>query len=75
MGQAQSLGSYWVLGLPSDAEEQLLAALRAVTPQQVQAVAAKYFGDDQLTVATLLPQPLPAGTPAAPAAAPAGRVH
>jgi len=30
------------------------------TPAQVQAVAAKYFGDDQLTVATLLPQPLDA---------------
>ena len=30
----------------------------AATPAQVQAVAAKYFGDDQLTVATLLPQPL-----------------
>ncbi len=76
MGQAQSLGSYWVLGLPSDAEDQLLAALRAVTVQQVQAVAAKYFGDDQLTVATLLPQPLPAGAKTAPAAAaPAGRVH
>jgi zinc protease len=25
--------------------------------EQVQAVAARYFGDDQLTVATLLPQP------------------
>ena len=25
---------------------------------EVQAVAAKYFGDDQLTVATLLPQPI-----------------
>jgi zinc protease len=32
--------------------------LRAVTAGQVQAVAAKYFGDDQLTVAVLLPQPL-----------------
>jgi hypothetical protein len=31
-----------------------------VTPEQVQQVAARYFGDDQLTVATLLPQPLDA---------------
>jgi zinc protease len=28
-----------------------------VTAEQVQAVAAKYFGDDQLTVATLHPLP------------------
>ena len=31
--------------------------LRGVTAAQVQAVAQKYFGDDQMTVATLLPQP------------------
>ena len=36
------------------------ALLRTVTPEQVQQVAARYFGDDQLTVATLLPQPLDA---------------
>ena len=35
----------------------MLERLRQVTPSQVQAVAAKYFGDDELTVATLLPQP------------------
>ncbi len=56
--QAQQLGSYWVFGMPLDAEERLLAQLRDITPQQVQAVAAKYFGDDALTVATLRPQPL-----------------
>jgi zinc protease len=41
-----------------DASGQLIARLRAVTAEQVQAVAAQYFGDDQLTVATLRPQPL-----------------
>jgi len=41
-----------------DSDEQLIARLRKVTSQQVQAVAAKYFGDDALTVATLLPQPI-----------------
>ena len=61
MGQAQSLGVYWAMGLPLDAEEKLLAALKTVTAADVKAVAAKYFGDDQLTVATLVPQPLPAG--------------
>ncbi|WP_296449228.1 M16 family metallopeptidase [Rhodoferax sp. UBA5149] len=56
--QARELGSNWVQGLPLDADEQLIARLRAVTADQVKAVAAKYFGDDQLTVAVLLPQPL-----------------
>ena len=58
MNQARELGSYWALGLPPDTGEQLLARLRQITPAQVQSVAARYFGDDQLTVATLLPQPL-----------------
>ncbi|GAB3363053.1 MULTISPECIES: M16 family metallopeptidase [Giesbergeria] len=56
--RAQDLGSSWVQGLPLDAEDQLLALLRTVTPEQVQAVAHRYFGDEQLTVATLVPQPL-----------------
>jgi zinc protease len=60
MSQAQELGGNWIQGFPLDANERLLALLRTVTPEQVQAVAAKYFGDDQLTVATLLPQPLDA---------------
>ena len=54
--QARSLGSYWVLGLPLDAGERLVQRLRSVTAEQVKAVAAKYFGDDQLTVALLRPQ-------------------
>ena len=56
--QARELGSNWVQGQPLDAGERLIARLRAVTPEQVKAVAAKYFGDDQLTVAILRPQPL-----------------
>jgi Predicted Zn-dependent peptidases len=58
MARAMDLGSNWVLGLPLDTEDRLLALLRSVTPQQLQQVAARYFGDDQLTVATLLPQPV-----------------
>ena len=57
MNQARELGSQWALGLPLDAAERLIQRLRAVTAQQVQAVAAKYFGDDRLTVAVLRPQP------------------
>ena len=56
--QAQELGSNWVQGFPLDAEERLLTLLRTITAEEVQAVAAKVFGDDQLTIATLLPQPL-----------------
>ena len=57
MAQARELGSNWVQGLPLDASERIVARLSAVTAAQVQAVAAKYFGDDQLTVATLRPLP------------------
>ncbi len=63
MNQARELGSYWALGLPLDAGERLIARLRAVTAAQVQAVAGNYFGDDQLTVATLRPQPLDPNRP------------
>lgn len=56
--QARELGSNWVQGLPLDASEQLIARLREVTSDQVKAVAGQYFGDDQLTVAVLQPQPL-----------------
>ena len=56
--QARELGSNWVQGLPLDASERLIARLRAVTAAQVKTVAGQYFGDDQLTVAVLLPQPL-----------------
>jgi zinc protease len=36
----------------------LIAKLRLVTSAQVQAVATTYFGDDQLTVGVLVPQPI-----------------
>lgn len=73
--QGSDLGSNWVQGLPLDADERLLRLLRAVTPAQVQSVAARYFGDDQLTAATLLPQPVAPGAKRA-APIPAGdRMH
>jgi zinc protease len=56
--QARELGTQWAQGLPVDAGELLVQRLRAVTADQVKDVAARYFGDDQLTVAQLLPQPL-----------------
>ena len=56
--QARELGSNWINGMPLDFDTRLIASLRTVTSAEVQAVAAKYFGDDQMTQATLLPQPL-----------------
>ena len=75
MAQARDLGSNWALDLPLDATERIVARLQAVTAEQVQAVAAKYFGDDQLTVATLRPLPPdPNRRPRVPAA-PAGEMR
>lgn len=73
MGQARELGSLWVQGLPLDADARLIARLRQVSAARVQAVAQKYFGDDQLTVATLLPQPRDAN--ASPRTPPSGARH
>jgi len=57
MAQARELGNNWIQGLPLDASERLIARLQAVTAEQVQAVAARYFGDDQMTAAILRPLP------------------
>jgi zinc protease len=58
MGQARELGSAWVMGLPIDADDRLMARLREVTADQVKSVAARYFGDDQLSVGILRPLPV-----------------
>jgi len=71
--QARELGTQWVQGLPVDADAKLIVRLRAVTAQQVKSVAERYFGDDQLTVAHLLPQPL--DNQRKPRPAPAGMRH
>jgi zinc protease len=71
--QARILGVHWVNGFPLDTDARLIARLRAVTPAQVKAVAGKYFGDDALTVATLLPQAR--DTTRKPRLAPAGSRH
>jgi zinc protease len=56
--QARELGTAWAQGLPLDANERLIERLRRVTADQIKAVASKYFGEDQMTVAQLQPQPL-----------------
>ena len=75
MAQARELGSNWNQGLPLDASERIVARLQSVTAAQVQAVAAKYFGDDQLTVATLRPLPPEAKPRGRGFAAPAGEMR
>ena len=55
--QAREIGTYWIEGLPLDTSDRLIEQLRAVTAEQVQSVAQRYFGDDSLTVGTLVPQP------------------
>ena len=70
MGQARELGQAWLLGMPLDADQRLMARLREVTAEQVKSVAARYFGDDQLSVGVLRPLPVDPNrkprTPAAP---------
>ena len=65
--QAREIGTYWVEGLPLDTSDRLIDLLRGVTAEQVKSVAQRYFGDDSLTVAHLLPQPSNAQAPRKPA--------
>jgi zinc protease len=59
-GQAMEIGSVELSGISHKQIDRMIERLSAITPQQVQAVAQKYFSDDQLTVATLIPLPLSA---------------
>lgn len=55
--QARELGNYWVNGMDLNAGRRLITQLRAVTAEQVQSVALRYFTDEQLTTAVLVPDP------------------
>jgi zinc protease len=74
MGQAMEIGSLEITGISHRDADRILERIRAVTAAEVQAVAQRYFGDDALTVVTLLPQPLANGPARAPAP-PAGARH
>ena len=54
--QAQELGSYWANGLDINTGDRLMDRLKGVTAAQVQSVAQRYFSDQQLTTAVLVPQ-------------------
>jgi zinc protease len=71
-GQAMEIGVMEMTGISHKQIDRIIEKLGQVTAKQVQAVAAKYFNDDQLTVATLVPLPLTDKKPAAP---PAGLRH
>ncbi len=74
-GQARELGAAWATGLPLDTGERLIQRLREVTAAQVQSVAARYFGDDQLTIGYLRPMPREAGDGRPRTPPPAGLRH
>lgn len=57
-GQGMEIAVMEMTGLSHTQIDRVIEKLKVVTPQQVQAVAQKYFGDDALTVATLVPLPL-----------------
>lgn len=75
MGQAMELGMWWAQQLPLNAGELLVERLRQITPAQVQDAAGTWFGDDQMTVATLVPQPRANGGQPQPSAAPPGEIQ
>jgi zinc protease len=60
--QAMRIGMLQTIGLPYDSSDLQVRKLQQVTAEQVREVARKYLVDDNLTVAVLDPQPLPAGT-------------
>ncbi|MDB5840312.1 MAG: insulinase family protein [Herminiimonas sp.] len=57
-GQAMEIGTMEMTGISHKQIDRIIEKLGQVTAQQVQAVAQKYFSDDNLTVATLVPLPL-----------------
>jgi len=56
--QAMQIGRLEGVGLSYRDIDVMLKKLKAVTADQIRAVAERYFNDDQLTVAVLDPQPL-----------------
>ena len=70
--QAMELIGLEIIGFSHRDADRMLERIRAVTAAEVQAAAAKWFGDDTLTVATLVPQPIGERRPTA---APTGLRH
>jgi len=74
--QAMKLGMFETVGLPWQLAEEYVDRVRAVTAEQVQAVARKYFRDERLTVARLDPLPMDrSAPPRRPPPSPHGDLH
>ncbi|MBI1892447.1 MAG: insulinase family protein [Burkholderiales bacterium] len=58
VGQAWEIGGMEMAGLSHKHIDRIIEKLRQVTAEQVRSVAQRYFGDDALTVASLVPLPL-----------------
>jgi zinc protease len=58
MAQAMEIGGAEAVGMHWRDVDVLIEQLKTVTPEEVQAVAKKFFSDDSLTVAVLDPQPI-----------------
>ncbi len=63
MGQAMEIGMLESVGLSWRDEATMLEGIRGVTAEEVRAVAKRYFSDEQLTVAILVPLPITATEP------------
>jgi zinc protease len=72
-GQGMEIGVSEISGISWRQLDRILERIKEVTPEQVKAVAGRYFDDDNLTVATLLPQPIDPNKPKS--QAPAGLRH
>ncbi len=75
MAQAMEIGAIEAAGLNWRDIDKTLDKIRSVTAEEVQAVAKKYFNDDDLTVAVLDPQPLESAKTRQPSAAAAALRH
>lgn len=64
--QAMQLGMLETIGLDWQLSEQYVDKIKAITAEQVQQVAQKYFIDDRLTVGELEPVASPQSAPQAP---------
>jgi len=62
-GQAMEIGQFVTAGLSHKDIDRVLERVKAVTAEQVRAVAKQYFVDDDLTVVVLDPQPLAQAKP------------
>jgi zinc protease len=73
--QAMQIGQLETVGLDWRVNDDYVTRVRAVTPEQLRAVAQKYLIEDTLTVAVLDPQPMSAAQAARPMQGGNGHVH